>query len=183
VRGNALEPRTYQDHLAGACAAISCVGGFGSQEVQLRINGAANVAAIEAAAAAGVPRFVFVSANIPAVPGIELALGGYIRGKREAEAALSRCFPGAGVALRPGVVHGDRVVSASVTLPLGLVFGPLEFALRKLPTERLAALPLVGGAFVPPISAKELARLAVRAASDPSFPAGVLDPWQMQKML
>jgi hypothetical protein len=44
-----------------------------------KINGAANAAAIAAAKAAGVPRFVYVSAHMPNVPGIDLLLSGYIQ--------------------------------------------------------------------------------------------------------
>ena len=38
VRGNLLEPQTYRDQLVGAAAAISCVGGFGSQEEMLKVS-------------------------------------------------------------------------------------------------------------------------------------------------
>ena len=38
VRGNLLEPQTYRDQLVGAAAAISCVGGFGSQEEMLKVG-------------------------------------------------------------------------------------------------------------------------------------------------
>lgn len=79
ARGNALEPRTYDRLLPGALAAISCVGGFGSQSEMQKVNGAANAAAIAAAKAAGVPRFVYVSAHTPNVPGIDLLLSGYIQ--------------------------------------------------------------------------------------------------------
>jgi hypothetical protein len=44
-----------------------------------QINGAANATAIAAAKAAGVPRFVYVSAHMPNVPGIDLLLSGYIQ--------------------------------------------------------------------------------------------------------
>lgn len=37
---------------------------------QSQLNGTANVTAVEQCAAAGVPRFVFLSAQIPQVPGI-----------------------------------------------------------------------------------------------------------------
>lgn len=79
ARGNALEPRTYERLLPGALAAISCVGGFGTQSEMQRINGAANAAAIAASKAAGIPRFVYVSAHTPNVPGIDLLLSGYIQ--------------------------------------------------------------------------------------------------------
>lgn len=44
-----------------------------------QINGAANAAAIAAAKAAGVSRFVYISAHMPNVPGIDLLLSGYIQ--------------------------------------------------------------------------------------------------------
>jgi hypothetical protein len=68
-----------QDVLPGALAAISCVGAFGSQADMLRINGAANAAAIATAKAAGVQRFVYISAHTPPVPGIDAVLSGYIQ--------------------------------------------------------------------------------------------------------
>ena len=79
ARGNALEPRTYERLLPGALAAVSCIGGFGSQSQMQQINGAANAAAIAAAKAAGVSRFVYISAHMPNVPGIDLLLSGYIQ--------------------------------------------------------------------------------------------------------
>ncbi len=39
VRGNVLEPPTYQSQLVGASAVISCVGGFGSEEEMLKVIG------------------------------------------------------------------------------------------------------------------------------------------------
>jgi hypothetical protein len=93
VRGSALEPRTYQHLLPGAMAAISCVGGFGSTAQMLQVNGAANAAAIAAARAAGVPRFAYISAHIPAVPGFEYLMEGYVKGKRQAEEELARQYP------------------------------------------------------------------------------------------
>jgi hypothetical protein len=102
ARGNALEPRTYEHLLPGALAAISCVGGFGSQAHMQRVNGAANAAAIAAAKAAGVPRFVYVSAHTPNVPGIDLLLSGYIQvsrgwvlrcGLRMCVCVMGRCRP------------------------------------------------------------------------------------------
>ncbi len=33
-----LEPQTYQHHLSGSIAAISCVGGFGNKEEMLKVG-------------------------------------------------------------------------------------------------------------------------------------------------
>jgi ABC-type nickel/cobalt efflux system permease component RcnA len=38
VRGNALEPKSFEQHLDGAAAVISAVGAFGSQEAMLRVR-------------------------------------------------------------------------------------------------------------------------------------------------
>ncbi len=61
---------------------------------------------------------------------------GYVEGKHAAEGALFENYPDTGVALRPWVIYGDRVVSTSITLPLGMLFGPAEMLLKKLPNVR-----------------------------------------------
>lgn len=54
--------------------------------------------------------------------------------------------------------------------------------LDKVPAaKQLAGLPLVGAAFTPPISVQAVARAAVRAATDPSVPAGAMEVWDMQQ--
>ncbi|GAX72766.1 hypothetical protein CEUSTIGMA_g222.t1 [Chlamydomonas eustigma] len=174
VRGNVLEPKTYQSYLKGAVAAISCVGGFGNQEDMLKINGTANVTAVETAKAEGVPRYVFISATIPNLPGLGFILSGYVNGKAQAEDAVRRNYPDTGVSLRPGVVYGDRVISSSLTIPLGYAFQPLESLLLRAP-KNLVELPVVGGLFVPPINVEAVARAAVAAATDSSVPAGIMD--------
>lgn len=180
VRGNALEPRTYHDHLQGAYAAISCVGGFGSQAEMLRVNGTANAAAIATAKAAGVERFVYISAHVPNVPGLDYALSGYIQGKKQAEEELLRSYPQGGVVLRPWVIYGDRAVSNIVTLPLGMLFGPVEYALKHIPqAKQLSQLPVIGATFMPPVAVEQVAKVAVAAATDPTFPNGVVDDWQI----
>lgn len=55
----------------------------------------------------------------------EFVLTGYFCGKRNAEEVLLDLFPDSGVILRPGFIHGTRMVG-STALPLGLVGEPLE---------------------------------------------------------
>ena len=74
------------------------------------MNGTANVLAIETAKDAGVPRFVFISATIPKLPGLGMLVGGYINGKALAEEAVRKHYPETGVFLRPSVIYGDRQV-------------------------------------------------------------------------
>ncbi len=76
LRADALHPKTYEQQLPGAVGAISCIGGFGNNEQMRRINGTANATAIHTAKAAGVPRFVYVSAHIPSIPGLETLAAG-----------------------------------------------------------------------------------------------------------
>jgi hypothetical protein len=61
-----------------------------------QVNGAANAVAIAACRAAGVPRFALVSATIPAVPGFDYVMEGYVKGKQQAEAELFREYPQGG---------------------------------------------------------------------------------------
>jgi hypothetical protein len=171
---------TYQHVLPGAIGAISCVGAFGSQDHMLKINGTANQVAVAAAKAAGIPRYAYISAHIPPVPGLNLLLDGYIRGKQQAEDAVLLEYPSSGVVLRPSVIYGDRVISNNVTLPLGMVFGPLEKLLAKLPNRRqLASVPLLGAGVLPATSVQAVARAAVAGATDNSVPGGIVDCWQI----
>jgi hypothetical protein len=64
--------------------------------------------AAEASKAAGIPRYVFISATVPKIPGIEFLLSGYIDGKARAEEAVKRLYPESGVSLRPSIVYGNR---------------------------------------------------------------------------
>jgi hypothetical protein len=57
---------------------------------------------------------------------------------------------------------------------------PLDRALSFLPTKTLAALPLAGAAFVPPVSARAVGRAAVAAATDPDVPAGAMSVWDIK---
>lgn len=86
------------------------------------------------------------------------------------------------------VVHGPqhcltscvRVVSSSLTIPLGYIFGPLEKLLARGP-KNLVDIPIIGGLFVPPVSVEAVAKAAVSAATDESFPPGVADVASIQK--
>lgn len=87
----------------------------------------------------------------------------------------------AGVALRPGFIHGVRKWG-TISIPLSAVGSPLESMLSFLPTKTLAAIPLAGAAFVPPVSVQKVAKAAVSAATDPGVPPGVMDVWTISKV-
>ncbi|CAK9194899.1 unnamed protein product [Sphagnum troendelagicum] len=91
VQGDILHPERWKHALQEVSAVISCVGAFGSNQTMLKINGEANIAAINAASESGVTRFVYISAVDYGLP--SFVLGGYFKGKKAAEEALLRKFP------------------------------------------------------------------------------------------
>ncbi len=133
----------------------------------LRINGAANEAAVATAKAAGVPRFVFVSVHEYNLPSFITGSLNYFVGKRNAEKALLAAYGSEATVLQPGFIFGDRVVG-SATLPLGLVGKPLEEALAgplgKL-LKPLGALPGSDVLLAPPVSVDAVAAAAVKCAT------------------
>ena len=60
-----------------------------------------------------------------------------------------------------------------MTLPLGYVFGPMDKLLARGP-KTLVDLPIIGGLFVRPVSAEAVAKAAIAAATDATFPPGIL---------
>ena len=94
--------------LAGATAVVSCVGVLPGSKEQRNGNGAVNVRVAEAAKAAGVPRLVYISvgSTIANGPG-KLLFGEYIKGKAEAEAAVSSGFGAANaLVIKPDIIAG-----------------------------------------------------------------------------
>jgi len=169
-QGNLLEPASLKDAMDDVSAVISCVGGFGSSSFMYKINGTANINAIRAAAEKGVKRFVYVSAADFGL--VNYLLKGYYDGKRAAEAELLSKFTYGGVILRPGFIHGTRRVG-SVKIPLSVVGAPMEMVLQN--AKPLTRLPVVGPLLTPPVSVTSVAKVAVRAATDPVFPPGIVD--------
>lgn len=169
-QGDLLSPDSWKEALNGVSAVISCVGGFGSQSYMYKINGTANINAIRAASEQGVKRFVYISAADFGL--INYLLRGYYEGKRAAETELLTKFPYGGVILRPGFIYGTRNVG-SMKLPLGVIGSPLEMVLQH--AKPLNQLPVVGPLFTPPVNITAVTKVAVRAASDPVFPPGIID--------
>eukprot|EP00854_Cymbomonas_tetramitiformis_P009201 gene9201-10905_t len=162
--GDVFNEESWVNVLQGATAVVSCIGGFGSNADMERINGDATIAAIDSAATAMVPRFVFVAVhdyNIPAEFKNQIGYFG-------------------GVVLKPGFIYGDRVVPElnNVTLPLGLAGEPLKELLKielvKNITSKIADIPASDVLLVPPVSVDAVAAAAVQAAIDKGI-NGVLD--------
>ncbi|XVE97293.1 hypothetical protein REPUB_Repub03eG0007200 [Reevesia pubescens] len=175
-QGNLLSSDSWKEALNGVTSVISCVGGFGSNSYMYKINGTANINAIRAAEEKGVKRFVYISAADFGV--VNYILQGYYEGKRAAETELLTKFPYAGVILRPGFIYGTRSVGR-VKLPLGVVGSPLEMVLQH--AKPLNQLPFVGPLFTPPVNVTAVAKVAVRAATDPVFPPGFVDVYGIQR--
>lgn len=90
------------------------------------------------------------------------------------------CSPVPGFTVSPHTCAcACRAISHNTTLPLGLVFQPLEMLLARAP-KTLVDLPVIGGLFVPPVSVEAVARAAVKAALDSSM-SGVLGVPQIQE--
>ncbi|KAJ9135106.1 hypothetical protein P3X46_032325 [Hevea brasiliensis] len=114
----------WDEVLVGATAVVSTLGGLGSEEQMLRINGEANVAAVNAAKEFGIPKFILISVHDYNLPSFLLS-SGYFTGKRKAESEVLSKYPNSGVVLRPGFIYGKRRVDG-FEIPLDLVGQPLE---------------------------------------------------------
>ncbi|XP_039052308.1 uncharacterized protein At1g32220, chloroplastic-like [Hibiscus syriacus] len=175
-KGSLLSSESWKEALEGVTSVISCIGGFGSNSYMYKINGTANINAIRAAAEKGVKRFVYISAADFGLA--NYFLKGYYEGKRAAETELLTKFPYGGVILRPGFIHGTRSVG-SIKLPLGVIGSPLEMVLQH--AKPLNQIPLVGPLFTPPVNVTAVAKVAVRAATDPVFPPGIVDVYGIRR--
>jgi len=162
IQGDILHPERWKHALQEVSAVISCVGALGSNQKMLKINGEANIAAINAASESGVTRFVYISAVDYGLP--SFVLRGYVEGKKAAEEALLRKFPYGGIILRPGFIYGSRQVG-SVKI--------LEFLLNN--AKSVSRLPLVGNFLLDTVKVTSVARAAVRSAIDNDVPPGILD--------
>jgi uncharacterized protein YbjT (DUF2867 family) len=64
-------------------------------------------------------------------------------------------------------------------IPLGVFGSPMEMVLQQ--AKPLNQLPLVGPLFTPPVNVESVAKVAVRAATDPVFPPGIVDVHGIQR--
>jgi uncharacterized protein YbjT (DUF2867 family) len=152
VQANIRAPSSVARALDGAEACINLVGVLSEQGRQrfqsVHAMGARNIA--EAAAKAGVTRFVQVSA-LGAAPD---AASKYARSKAEGEAAVRECLPQAAI-LRPSIV-----------------FGPQDDFFNRF--GRMAAvspvLPLIGGGrtLFQPVFVGDVAAAIAKCVADPA---------------
>jgi len=163
VAADVFDVKTWAKELEGATGVVSCIGAFGSNAFMEKMNGDANVLAVQTAAKAGVPHFVYVSTvenNLP-----EFVLKGYFKGKQRAEEAVLQSFPGGkGVVLRPSFVYGTRQVG-SFSLPLAVIGRPMELLFRLPPFPSLRQrLPGTQALLAPPVAVQAVAAVAAAGA-------------------
>ncbi|KAF8032533.1 hypothetical protein BT93_D1441 [Corymbia citriodora subsp. variegata] len=156
----------WDEVLVGATAVVSTLGGFGSEEQMQRINGEANVVAVNAAKDFGVPKFVLISVHDYNLPSFLLS-SGYFTGKRKAESEVLSKYPNAGVVLRPGFIYGKRRIDG-IEIPLDFIGEPVERILQAVEnfTKPLSSLPASDIFLAPPVSVDDVALAVINAVSD-----------------
>ncbi|CAA0843255.1 Uncharacterized protein - chloroplastic [Striga hermonthica] len=156
----------WDEVLPGATAVVSTLGGFGSEEQMQRINGEANVVAVNAAKEYGIPKFILISVHDYNLPSFLLS-SGYFTGKRKAESEVLSKYPSSGVVFRPGFIYGKRKVDG-FEIPLDLIGEPLEKLLNAVEnfTKPLNSLPASDLVLAPPVSVDDLASAVVNAIND-----------------
>ncbi|KAH1161118.1 hypothetical protein GYH30_000144 [Glycine max] len=159
----------WDEVLVGATAVVSTLGGFGSEEQMKRINGEANVVAVNAAKEYGIPKFILISVHDYNLPSFLLS-SGYFTGKRKAESEVLSKYPNSGIVLRPAFIYGKRRVDG-FELPLDLVGEPAEKILRAVEnfTKPLSSLPASDLLLAPPVSVDDVALAVINGVTDDDF--------------
>lgn len=155
VAANVLQPETWRDRLQGADAVIHCVGIMWEHrkngETYERINEDATEIVGWEAEHAGIPRFVFLSADTPR----QLVPDRFMEAKRRAEASLRHAQIRESV-LRPAFIYGaDR--------PASMLGARLLQAAEHVPGLHSVVHPSR------PLRVEQVALAAVRAATDDGY--------------
>ncbi|XP_016201167.1 uncharacterized protein At1g32220, chloroplastic [Arachis ipaensis] len=159
----------WDEVLVGATAVVSTLGGFGSEEQMKRINGEANVVAVNAAKEYGIPKFILISVHDYNLPSFLLS-SGYFTGKRKAESEVLSKYPSSGIVLRPGFIYGKRRVDG-FEIPLDLVGVPAERILKATENfiKPLSSLPASDLFLTPPVSVDDVAFAVINGVLDDDF--------------
>ena len=173
IQGPADDAAVVARALEGKTSVISCLGTpFGTKDSILHINGATNVAITEAAKAAGVERYVFISAATFRLMErlFPDSWGAYFEGKRQAEAAVARHFGEAGATLKPGIIYTDSFdefrgqagLGLKETKMPGFVGAPMAAVTGASPVQWMKGhLGPVGDFLAPPSCVSDVAAAAV----------------------
>jgi len=93
--------------LKGASAVISCVGIAPGGANMRDGNGLVNKKIADAAKSAGIERFVYIGVASELANGpVKFIFGDYVKGKAEAEAAVTKDFGASALILKPGIIAG-----------------------------------------------------------------------------
>ncbi|MED6205948.1 hypothetical protein PIB30_022394 [Stylosanthes scabra] len=159
----------WDEVLVGATAVVSTLGGFGNEEQMKKINGEANVVAVNAAKEYGIPKFIFISVHDYNIPSFLLS-SGYFTGKRKAESEVLSKYPSSGIVLRPGFIYGKRRVDG-FEIPLDLVGVPAERFLKATENfiKPLSSLPASDIFLAPPVSVDDVALAVINGVLDDDF--------------
>ncbi|XP_027084787.1 uncharacterized protein At1g32220, chloroplastic-like [Coffea arabica] len=159
----------WDEVLVGATTVVSTLGGFGSEEQMLRINGEANVVAVNAAKDFGISKFILISVHDYNLPSF-LLNSGYFTGKRKAESEVLSKYPNSGVVLRPAFIYGKRKVDG-FEIPLDVIGEPLDRFLSATENfiKPLSSLPGSDLLLAPPVSVDDVAYAVINAIGDDGF--------------
>ncbi|XP_004512483.1 uncharacterized protein At1g32220, chloroplastic [Cicer arietinum] len=159
----------WDEVLLGATAVVSTLGGFGSEEQMIKINGEANVVAVNAAKEYGIPKFILISVHDYNLPSFLLS-SGYFTGKRKAESEVLSKYPNSGIVLKPAFIYGKRRVDG-FEIPLDLVGEPAEKFLKAIEnfTKPLSSLPASDLLLAPPVSVDDVALAVINGVTDDDF--------------
>lgn len=146
----------WQPHLGGVDAVINAVGIIREQAGQTfdALHHRAPAALFQAAAAAGVPTVIQVSA----LGADEGAHSRYHRTKKAADDAL-RALPVAGAVLQPSIVYGDSPGAAMFNL---------------MATSPVLAMPQAGGMQVQPVHVDDVVEGVLAVLRDPPRPVATV---------
>lgn len=173
MRGSAESKDDVAAAMKGVNAVVSCLGTpFGTPESILAINGTYNEAITAAAAAAGVQRYVYVSAATfrPMERLFPNSWGKYFEGKRIAEAAVASHFGSDGCVLKPGIIYTSNLAEARAQAALGMseakmpnvVGAPMAMLLASGPGQWAGKnLGEVGDLLTPPSNVEDVAAAAI----------------------
>lgn len=117
--------------LKGASAVISCVGIAPGGANMLAGNGAVNVRIADATKAAGIDKFVYLGLASELANGpIKFIFGDYVKGKAQAEAAVTKDFGPAALIIKPGIIAGSPPGEIRPPGPPGMTPVPVEAVAR-----------------------------------------------------
>ena len=169
-----------RDSFAGADCVVSCVGVIGADDAKMRAgNGDYNVVVVEAAKAAGVRRFVYVSVAsiVPDVVG-GVAMKGYFEGKTMAEDAIRANYDASEyVIVKPSFIYGGDAFSLTPPRVTKTYGDALAKVLGSGPVKALAAKAPgpIALTLAEPVSVEDVAGACVAGALGMTGGESVID--------